>query len=211
MPSAPAPELGLAKYPRWLGYWPAAAGLIAFVWTELVFPDAGYVSTVIAWMLLYMGVTLLGAAIYGSSWFENADPFEVYFSLVARLSPWGRLRDTDATRTGRIAIRNPLDNLDSQPVRPGLVAVLTVLLGSTAFDSFSAANYWLATTAQPGGFDPVLRDTLVLIAFVAFVAVTFVAGAVITSGLTRSQRRTMQVSWRTVWCRSSSATSSLTT
>lgn len=166
---------------------------------------------VIAWMLLYMGVTLLGAAIYGSSWFENADPFEVYFSLVARLSPWGRFRDTDATLTGRIAIRNPLDNLDSQPVRPGLVAVLAVLLGSTAFDSFSAANYWLATTAQPGGFDPVLRDTLVLIAFVAFVAVTFVAGAVITSGLTRSQRRTMQVSWRTVWCRSSSATSSLTT
>lgn len=41
------PEWALVEYPRWLGYWPAAAGLFAFVWTELVDPDASYVSTVV--------------------------------------------------------------------------------------------------------------------------------------------------------------------
>lgn len=141
--------------------------------------------------MFYAAVTLVGSAVFGSRWFENAEPFEVYFSLIVRLSPWGRRRadaDTDASSAdARLVVRNPLNNLDGVPVRPGLVAVLAVLLGSTAFDSFSSSNYWLARTAQPSAFDPVLRDTLVLVALIAFVAATLCAGAMIASGLTRRQ------------------------
>ena len=183
------PQTGLFLYPYRLGYWPAALGLFAFVWSELVNPDAAFVSTVVTWVLLYTGAMLLGAAMFGDRWFEHADPFEVYFSLVARLSPWGRIRDTGAARDGRLALRNPLDNLDTTPVRPGLVPVLAVLLGSTAFDSFSMSNYWIAQTAEGGGaLDAVLRDTLVLGGFVVLVAVTFCAAAMATSGVTGHQR-----------------------
>ena len=56
--------------------------------------------------------------------------------VASRLSPLRRNPD------GRIAIGNPFDHLPSMPVRPGTVAVLAVLLGSTAFDSFSAMPQW---------------------------------------------------------------------
>jgi hypothetical protein len=185
------PDQGFFEYPRWLGHWPAAVGLFAFVWTELVYPDAAFVSTVVTWVSIYAALMLAGAALFGSRWFENADPFEVYFALVARLSPWGRLRTGDSAGPGRLVVRNPLVNLAGTPSVTGLVAVLSVLLGSTAFDSFISSNYWLAKTAQPSGFNPLVRDSLVLAAFVAFVAATFSAGVATASGLPRRERLAM--------------------
>ena len=78
----------------------------------------------------------------GTRWSARADPFEVYGVVASRLSPLRRNRD------GRIAIGNPFDHLPSMPVRPGTVAVLSVLLGSTAFDSFSAMPQWRASSTH---------------------------------------------------------------
>ena len=181
------PANGVLRYPSWLGYWPAAVGLFAFVWTELVDPDSAFVSTIVTWCLLYAAAMLVGSALFGTRWFERADPFEVYFGLVARLSPWGRRTEPDGT--SRVVVRNPLEGLDGTPVDRGLVAVVSVLLGSTAFDSFSASTYWLKQTATPGSFDPELRDTLVLLGFVALVAATFSVAAMIAPGVAWSQRR----------------------
>ena len=36
------PDRGLFDYPARLGYWPGAVGLFAFVWLELVYPEAIY-------------------------------------------------------------------------------------------------------------------------------------------------------------------------
>jgi hypothetical protein len=180
------PGAGVARYPAWLGYWPAAAGLFAFVWTELVDPDSAFVSTVLTWVLLYAAVMLLGGAVFGTRWFERADPFEVYFGLVARLSPWGWRRTGDGRR---VVVRNPLDGLDGVPVDRGLLAVVSVLLGSTAFDSFAASGFWLTRTARPGGLDPQLRDTLVLLGFIAVVAISFALAAMMAPGVDRALRR----------------------
>ena len=114
----------------------AAAGLFAFVWLELASPDPGSLSAVKIWLLAYVVVTLAGALCCGPRWCARADPFEVYSVVASRLSPLRRNRD------GRIAVGNPFDHLPSLPVRPGTVAVLAVLLGSTAFDSFSASPLW---------------------------------------------------------------------
>jgi len=181
------PSRGIAEYPARLGYWPAAGGLFAFVWTELVDRDSAFVSTVLTWLLVYAGVMLLGGAIFGTHWFERADPFEVYFGLVARLSPWGRRRDDRGA--GRLVVRNPLDGLDGVVADRGLLAVVSVLLGSTAFDSFAASTYWLEQTARPGDLDPQLRDTLVLTGFVLLVAVTFGLAAMATAGVDATRRR----------------------
>jgi len=176
------PDRGIRDYPDWLGYWPAAVGLFVFVWTELVHPRSDFVSTVVTWSLLYGAAMLVGAAVFGSGWFERADPLEVYFGLVAKLSPWGRRGD------GRPVVRNPLQGLDSVEPDRGLVAVVAVLLGSTAFDSFAGTNFWLARTAG-GSAHPTLRDTLVLLGFVALVAATFSAAAVTVRGVTGARRR----------------------
>jgi hypothetical protein len=130
------PDVGLFRYPERLGHWPAAVGLFAFVWMELVYPYSTELGPVRLWCAVYVAAMLLGGALFGNTFYERADPFEVYSDLVAKLSVWG-------TRAGRLIIRSPLANLDTVVARPGLVAVTAVLFGSTAFDSFRDSTTWL--------------------------------------------------------------------
>ena len=144
-------------YPARLGYWPAAAGLFAFVWLELVYPGSTDLGPVRLWVAAYLGIMLIGSAVWGTTFLARADPFEVYSSLVAKLSVWGR-------RDGQLVLRSPLANLDTVVPRPGLVAVVAVLFGSTAFDSFRESTPWL-TLVQSWSTSRVLPDTLALVAF----------------------------------------------
>ena len=56
------PEEGLVRLPRWVGYWPAAVGLLAFVWLELVYPESTYLSPVRLWFAAYIAIVVVGAA-----------------------------------------------------------------------------------------------------------------------------------------------------
>ncbi|MGE2729467.1 hypothetical protein ACQI4F_08315 [Mycolicibacterium vaccae] len=172
-------------YPRALGYWPAAAGLLAFVWLELASPDPGSLSAIRTWLLVYLVVTLAGALIFGPRWNANADPFEVYSMVASRLSVFRRRED------GRIVVGNPFDHLPSLPVRPGVVAVLAVLLGSTAFDSFSATPQFRRWTGEltDSALGATLLRSATLLVFVGVVAVTFWAAARCTGGVDAEQRR----------------------
>jgi len=49
------------RYPQRAGYWPAAAGLFAFVWLELASPDPGSLGAIKIWLTVYLAVTLGGA------------------------------------------------------------------------------------------------------------------------------------------------------
>lgn len=183
------PEEGLLAYPRWLGYWPAALGLFAFVWTELVSPNADHVFTITTWCAVYAAVLLIGAAVFGDRFFSHADPFEAWFGLVAKLSPWGRRHD--ASGRNRVVLRSPLNSLDTVSPDPGLVALVSVLLGSTAYDSFSTSIFWRRTTSVPGALDPTLLDTLVLIGFVLLVMVTVTVASMLGASLPWAERRTL--------------------
>jgi hypothetical protein len=163
-------------YPELLGYWPAALGLLAFVWLELASPDPGDVSAVRTWVALYAVAMLAGGLAFGPRWFDRADPFDVYSALVARLSP--------LVRGGRTS-RNPLRGLTTIPVAPGLVAVLAVLLGSTAYDSFSASPFWQGRDVSG------LEGTATLVGFCVVVGVLFVAAATATGGVEPSARRAL--------------------
>ena len=172
-------------YPSSLGYWPAALGLFAFVWLELASPEPGSIAAIRAWLLVYLVLTLAGTLWCGTRWPSRADPFEVYSVVASRLSPVHRNAD------GRIAIGNPFDHLLSMPVRPGTVAVLSVLLGSTAFDSFSAMPQWRvfvdATTSST--LTATLLRTCGLLLFAGVVAGTFWLAARCTGGVDAQRRR----------------------
>lgn len=176
--------LGERRYPERLGYWPAAAGLFAFVWLELASPDPGSIAAIRNWLLVYLAVTFAGAVGCGPRWLESADPFEVYSTVASRVSP---LRRHD----GRLVLGNPFDHLPSLPVRPGLVAVLAVLLGSTAFDSFSAMPQWrnFVDTHADSSLGACLIRTTGLLVFAATVVVTFWAATRATGGVDRQLRR----------------------
>jgi hypothetical protein len=179
-------------YPPGWGYWPAALGLFAFVWLELASPDPGSLMAIKTWILVYAVAMLVGAVAFGSKWFARADPFEVYSVAASRLSPFRR-----NNATGRVVLGNPLDHLPSMPVRPGTLAVLAVLLGSTAFDSFSAAPTFRNFVDSNSAAIPLVGDsaggaalrTAGLLLFVVVVGVTFSAAARATGGVSPEQRR----------------------
>ena len=182
----PSRKASPRQYPTRLGYWPAAAGLFAFVWLELASPDPGSVVAVQIWLLAYLALTLAGAVVFGTRWNSRADPFEVYGVIASRLSALRRNPD------GRIAIGNPFDHLSSMPVRSGTLAVLAVLLGSTAFDSFSAMPQTRQLVDDVAGNSlavAVLVRTAGLLLFAAVVGTTFWLAARATGGVDAQRRR----------------------
>ena len=174
---------GLKAYPAALGYWPAALGLFSFVWLELVYPSSTDVGPVRLWCAAYLGIMLIGSAVWGTTFLERADPFEVYSSLVAKLSIWGR-------RNGVLVLRSPLANLDTLVPRPGLVAVVGVLFGSTAFDSFRESTPWLKLV-QSLETSRVLPDTVALVAFSAGVALVLTVATMATGVSGDTPRRAL--------------------
>ena len=174
------PEAGVFQYPARLGYWPAALGLFAFVWMELVYPFSTELGPVRLWCAIYVAAMLLGGALFGSEFYERGDPFEVYSSLVAKLSVWGR-------REGRLVLRSPLANLDTTRALPGLLAVQAVLFGSTAFDSFKDSSFWVRYTQESTVSTNVLNN-LALLAFCVGVGLVFSVGCV-TTGVGPGTRR----------------------
>lgn len=144
------PVGGVRRLPVAVGYWPAAVGLTAFVWLELVPENRAEPEVVGAFLVGYSLLTIAPAMVFGSDWFDRADPFEAYSSLIAALAPVGRRAD----RT--VVLRNPLRGLAEVRAAPGLVAVLAVWWGSTVFDGLSGWSRWpvvstpLATAALAG-------------------------------------------------------------
>jgi hypothetical protein len=182
------------SYPESWGYRPAALGLFAFVWLELASPNSASLPWVKSWLLVYVVVLLGGAWLWGRRWLARVDPFGVYSMAVSRLSPFHR-----SPATGKIVIGNPFDHLPSLPVRPGVVAMLAVLLGSTAFDSYSSSPTWrsfadrLSRLAHgaPATLSSSILRTIGLLVFVSVVALTFSLAARATGGVDRAQRRAL--------------------
>ena len=165
---------GFVCYRAGLGYWPAALGLFAFVWLELASPDPGSVGAVRIWVGLYAVAMIGGGVAFGPRWFDRADPFDVYSAIVARLSPF--------VDNGHWRLHNPLRRLPAIAIDRGLIAVVAVLLGSTAYDSFSASSYWQSKSTSE------LTNTIVLLIFIGVVASLFWCASQATGGLGDADR-----------------------
>lgn len=123
-------------YPGWLGRWPAAVGLFAFAWFELVAANSDLPSNVAYATLVYSAVTFLGMAAYGvDAWTDRAETFSVYFNLFARIAPFEQ-------RAGRLGMRRPLARLADLAPAPGTVALLAVMIGSVSFDGAGEGAAW---------------------------------------------------------------------
>jgi hypothetical protein len=167
-----------------LGYWPAAAALAAFVWLELVYPQRAMPATVGIFLVLYSVVQLLAALWFGAGWFARGDGFEVYSSLLGRLSPFGRRED------GRLVLHNPLLGPASLPAERGLAAVVVVLVGSTAFDGLSRTPFWQTGI---GADNDTASGTLGLAVMIALTAALYLLGTTGTALLEHTRPATQ---WR---------------
>ena len=166
---------GLFAYPERLGYWPAAVGLFAFVWLELVYPNSTELARSGSGARSTSPSCSSAAALFGTTFLARADPFEVYSTLVAKLSVWGR-------RDGVLVVRSPLANLDTVRPRRAWSAVVGVLFGSTAFDSFreSTPGSSSCSRCRRRGCWP---DNLALLAFCAGVGAGVRRSATMATGV----------------------------
>ncbi|TCC01816.1 hypothetical protein [Kribbella soli] len=159
------------RLPDGIAYWPAVAGLAGFLWLELVYPEGSEPRVVAIFATTYAVVNVAAGIVYGPSWFAIGDSFEVYAETLGRLSPIGR------GARGRLELRNPLAGLATMPQQPGIVGLLCLLLGSTAFDGISCWSAWMRLTGELSRPQHLVVYTLGLIAAIAIVTALFLLAA----------------------------------
>jgi hypothetical protein len=120
------------RYPERLGRWPAALGLLAFAWFELIYgasQPAGLQPHVIAIAtVIYTAYALGGMALFGAEvWLRRAETFSVYFEMFSRLAP-------PEVRAGRLGLRRPIAATARWGTVPACLAVVVAAIGITAFD-----------------------------------------------------------------------------
>jgi hypothetical protein len=173
------PRDGVRPLPDGVGWWPAAVGLLAFAWVELVSSEPASLTTLRTAIALYATLHLLAAFVFGSRWFDRGDAFEAWSGLYGRISPLGRRAD------GVLVLRAPLVGLDGVRPAPGLVATVVAMLAATAYDGLAGSSTWARLVQEQGwarqaaGTVGLLGTALVLGAvFVACCAVAGRAGGI---------------------------------
>ena len=124
------------RYPDWLGRWPAAMGILAFAWLEIVSADGDSPRALGAATLIYTAITFAGMGLFGiRAWLDRGEAFSVYFNLFSRLSIFER-------RGNEIGRRPPLSGLTTLDPANGTVALVMVMIGSVSFDGLSGGATW---------------------------------------------------------------------
>jgi hypothetical protein len=122
------------RYPQRLGRWPAAIGLLAVVWLEIVYGASGGVAVGLSphaaglAALLYSGYTLAMMALFGTEqWCRTGEVFSVYFGMFGQLGCF-------SVEGGRLGTRQPLAAATRWATVPGSAAVVIASIASTSFD-----------------------------------------------------------------------------
>ena len=146
-------SLGL-PYPQKLGAWPAFVLLLAFSWTELIYPNAA-VPLHIAWLALgYSILTILGMFAFGREvWLANGEVFSLVFGTFARFAP-----------TEHCALR-PFGAglLDSRDVTTSMMAFVLLLLSTVLFDGVLGTPEWGKVEDALVGLMPALGDAAAMV------------------------------------------------
>jgi hypothetical protein len=132
-------------YPAWAGFWPAALIFFGFAWLELVDPapaDPRRLALIVAfyWAFAFTGMLLFGE----SAWRAQAEPFSIFFRLIAGLSPLVTTSARSEER-GTLALATPGAALMTRaPLSFSGVCFVLLTLSSVTFDGLSRTFWWLA-------------------------------------------------------------------
>ena len=167
-------DFSLARYRA--GYWPAALGLFAFTWLELIAPDNDTLPVLRVAILGFILISLVLALVFGRDYLDTGDPFEAWSGLFGTLSPLGRREDR------RWVLRTPLHGPNQLASKPGLLATASVMLGGTAYDGFSGETWWY-TFVQSSALPARLWETAALLTICLVVAGSLYAAAALSAAL----------------------------
>jgi hypothetical protein len=174
-----------APYPEAIGRWPAAVGLIAVVWLEIVYGVSGGVSVGLephaaaVAALVYSVYTLVMMAVFGvEKWCERGEIFSVYFGMFSRLGFLG-------VSNGRLGRRRPLSAATRWATIPGSAAVVVASIASTSFDGaqegafksgIESAFEWLVERSLEPTTALRLTDTLFMVLTFIGVGLVYLIG-----------------------------------
>jgi hypothetical protein len=111
------------RWPKWLGAWPAVFLLLAWSWTEVVYPIASNPRK-LGWMIVaWTVVSLIGMWCFGkAAWQKHFDVFALYFATL-----------------GKVSIRR----VNACPAySAGEVAFVIAMLSTVLFDGLRGGGAW---------------------------------------------------------------------
>jgi hypothetical protein len=172
-------------YPERLGRWPAAVGLLAVVWLEVVYGAAGGVAVGLSpdaagvAALVYSVYTLAMMALFGvEKWCRRGEIFSVYFGMFSQLGAFG-------VKDGRLGRRLPLAASTRWATVPGSAAVVIASIASTSFDGAQEGAFksgilqtfeWLADAGFSLTTSLRLTDTIFMLLCFAGVGLVYLIG-----------------------------------
>jgi hypothetical protein len=125
-------------YPEKLGRWPAAIGLLAVVWLEVIYGSGGVIlepETAAVATLVYTAYTLAMMGVFGvEKWCDRGEVFSVYFGMFGRLGIFG-------ARDGRLERRRPFSAAAGWATVPGSAAVVIASIATTSYDGASEGAF----------------------------------------------------------------------
>jgi hypothetical protein len=110
-------------WPKWLGAWPAVFLLLAWSWTEVVYPVASNPRKLGVMILGWTAMSLVGMLCFGKhQWQKHVDVFALYFASLGRVS---------------------LLRVDQRPLLiSGHVAFVIAMLSTVLFDGLRGGVAW---------------------------------------------------------------------
>ena len=151
---SPALFRGRLRYPAWLGYYPALALYMAFIWIELF--GRTQPRTLSMTLIAYSGLTLVAAWLFGKeNWFRFGEFFAVMFRLIGKMAPLAYMRTSNRQHPYRVQLRRPFTGLlDGSADHASLLLFVIFMLSSTAYDGAHNTLPWVGIFWK--GIHPVL-------------------------------------------------------
>jgi hypothetical protein len=135
-------NLALDKpYPHALGVWPAVLLLLAFSWTELVYPTPAVPLHLAFFALGYSVFTWIGMFVFGGeTWLRHGELFTVVFGTFARFAPTeictAQPKPQFLLRRFGAGLTRP------EQISPSMMALVLLLLSSVLYDGLIATPEW---------------------------------------------------------------------
>ncbi len=152
-------------------HWPAALGVLGFVWLELCYYDNGDPRRLALFMTVYSAAVLAMVVRHGRQWLRTGEAFAALFGLLAAMAPFAR--DDE----GRLRVRPPFAGLAQVQARRGTVALVVIMLGGTAFDGVQRTEWWSDVQGTATEWDRTFLATTGLLWTIVIVAVAYVLAA----------------------------------
>lgn len=159
--------------PTGLGHWPAAAGLVVFLFYELSHPR-GAAPRALAWVVgLHALVTIVTGFLWGARWVVEHEPFTVLFAKLGAIGPLFARRDESSSALG---LRPPMSGLATMEVRSGTTMLLLVTIGGTSFDGFSESEPGRELLAGNFGWQLAWAELGLMVMSITAVAMLYLLG-----------------------------------